>query len=130
MTANNIDPEEDTVQVNKIKKFLADQMADEDDRVMLSTQPHGNLLEFLANIDKLRTRFEGRFKMRKETTKDKDNNKKTKEEEGKSMGEIKNVENQQRYRVFIKMRRPWVTDQPRFGRPLRYQEDWFSPINW
>ena len=27
MTANNIDPEEDTVQVNKIKKFLADQMA-------------------------------------------------------------------------------------------------------
>ena len=105
-------------------------MADEDDRVMLSTQPQGNLLEFLANIDKLRTRFEGRFKMRKETTKDKDSNKKTKEEEGKNMREIKNVENQQRYRVFIKMRRPWVTDQPRFGRPQRYQEDWFSPINW
>ena len=105
-------------------------MADEDDRVMLSTQPHGNLLEFLANIDKLRTRFEGRFKMRKETTKDKDGNKNAKAEEGKSTGEVKNAENQQRDRIFLKVMRPWITDQQRFGKPQRYQEDWFRLNNW
>ena len=72
--------------------------------MMLSTQPQGNLLEYLANIDKLRTRFEGRFKMRKDATRDKDSNKKAKEEEEKSMGEIKNIENQPRDRVVMKAR--------------------------
>ena len=114
-------------------------MTDENDRVMLSTQPHGNLLEFLANVDKLRTRFKDRFKMTKEATEKKDSGKAAKTKEEKITETNRNAESQQRVlnqQIYLRERRPWNTDQQRFGRFVTQRRQDFPqprfrpPNNW
>ena len=104
-------------------------MINENDKVLLSTQMDVSLLEFLANVDKLRSKFKDRFQMTKGSGKDQDQSKNTKAKEEKDKGKL-NSENQQKERDLIRERRPWGAEQQRFSRPQRFQDNWGRFNNW